>query len=175
MFENWEVSHIAYAVDDLETWMERYGQAIGGNWTSVLEYDLDWQTPKTGETRHVVARDAWLTGQTPPIELWDGPEGSPFHVPAGSHRFHHFGYWAEDMNTQVAQLQGIGYEVEHTPVLTPAAPATDGDFRGFVYLLHPDGIRVELHSASFKEGIRRWMNGGPRWLPDDVGLLSNDG
>lgn len=174
-FSNWEVSHIAYAVDDLEAWADRYQAALGGTRTSVLEYDLDWQDVRNGGTRHVVARDLWLTGQTPSLELWDGPEGSPFWVPPGTHQMHHIGYWAEDMNLQVAQLQSAGYEIEHTPVLTEKAPATDGDFRGFVYLLHPDGLRIELHSASFKEGIARWLGGGPRWLPTDVGLLKNDG
>lgn len=172
MDQQWEVSHIAYAVDRLENWMDTYGGAIGGEWTHILDFDTQWRSVLTGEVRHMVGRSVWLNGQHPPIELWEGGENSPFYVPPGTHQLHHIGIWGEDLPGKVASLEATGYELEYTPLVTEELPPTDGEFRGFAYMRHPDGIRVEIHSASFREGIKRWLAGGPRWLPGDKARLN---
>jgi catechol 2,3-dioxygenase-like lactoylglutathione lyase family enzyme len=173
MAKPWEVSHIAYAVDDLDVWMERYGRALGGRWTHILEFDTEWRSVLTNEVRNVIGRSAWLTGQNPPLELWEGGEGSPFVVPRGGHELHHIGYWGDDLPDMVNRLMSIGYQLEHTPLASAEHPPTDGEYRGFAYMLAPGGIRVEVHSGSYREGVTRWLAGGPRWLPGDAAAPPN--
>jgi hypothetical protein len=162
LISDWEIAHIAYAVDSIDDWMPRFSAAMGGRWTTRVTVESDWRASLTATTlRHVTGSCQWLSGPQPPIELWEGPKGSPWYQEAGSIELHHIGYWGIDLPTQVAQMSSMGYELEVTPGLTETLPATDGEYRGFAYLIAPGGMRIEIQRAADKPDIQRWLAGGP--------------
>ncbi|WP_176597989.1 VOC family protein [Sphingobium sp. 15-1] len=161
MITDWEMSHICYAVDNIDNWMDRFDEAMGGRWTKPLQVDAIWRTSLEGtETRHIQGRVRWLVGPSVPVELWEGPPGSPWNVPSGTMRFDHVCYWAFDMERQANQLGKLGFDLELTPQVSDGEPATDGPFRGFAYFRNAAGSRIELQRASDKPAMQRWMDGG---------------
>jgi len=154
--DTWEVAHIALAVDDLDRWMAIYGKLFPGRWTSVLVLDRPWLAPLTEEgTIQAKCRLAWRNGQSPTLELLEGPEGSPWYVEPGTHRLDHIGYWASDMQGQANLLLQAGYELEYTE-----PRSIDGKLVGFAYFRHPDGIRVELQASDERAAFEVWKDDG---------------
>ncbi|WP_033292430.1 VOC family protein [Amycolatopsis jejuensis] len=168
----WELGHIAYAVADLDAAMKQFQEAYDGHWADPVELNTDWKSARTGATEHVTGTAVWLVGPQPPIELWHGPAGGPFDVGSASIVQHHIGYFCPDLAGQIQRLQGLGYVVEFTPATGPDSPPTDGDFRGWAYLRHPDGSRIELQRAADKPGIERWLAGGPLRLDWSEGFFA---
>ncbi len=174
MFKNWELAHTAYAVDRLETWMPRFELAFGGTWTTPLVVEANWRTTLdgTGAVRQIKGTARWLVGPNPPIELWEGPPGSPWHVPPGTMRLDHLAYWGEDMEAQATQLETLGYHLELTPVVDGHDLATDGPYRGFANFKNAHGDRVEIQRAGDKPAVARWLAGGemePHYPTRDAG------
>ena len=112
------------------------------------------------ELRVLQGTARWLVGPNPPIELWEGPLGSPWHVPPGTMRLDHLGYWGVDMEAQAVQLEALGYGLEWTPVVNAHDLATDGPYRGFAYFKNAHGDRVEIQRAGDKPAMAKWLAGG---------------
>lgn len=152
--DDWEVAHIALAVDSLERWMPVYDNFLPGRWTSILTVDHQWETA-AGDTKQVRGRAVWRSGQAPPLEVWEGPPGSPWEVAFGEARIDHIGYWAYDLEGQAAALLSAGFELEYTP-----ARALDAELTGFGYFRHPQGFRIELQTSMDREAMRGWVEDG---------------
>jgi catechol 2,3-dioxygenase-like lactoylglutathione lyase family enzyme len=151
--EEWNVSHIAIVVADLDQAMADYSKALGGRWTSVRDVDFLMVSPQ-GDPYPIRGRVTWLTGHNPCIELLEGPPGSPWHVEPGVHKLDHFGYWGPDLDAQAAALAEAGYAIEYTiPQLEPDR------LRGFIYLRRPDGFRIEVHPEAERPHLERWLSG----------------
>lgn len=162
MLDRWEVAHIGVVVDDLERWMEVYDRLAPGHWTTIFRTDVEVVAPLTDSGRQrIVNRSAMWTGQNPPLELLEGPEGSAWHTPPGTQRLDHYGYWGFDLDAQGARLQEIGYQVEFT--LPSELP---GKLEFFGYFMHPEGLRVEIVSDAFRPQFERWLAGGPLSLAE---------
>ena len=142
--------------------MPRFERAFGGTWTTPLVVDAEWRTSldDSGTVQKVRGTARWLVGPNPPIELWEGLPGSPWHVPPGTMRLDHLGYWGVDMETQATQLEALGYGLELTPVVDGRDFATDGPYRGFAYFKNAHGDRVEIQRAGDKPAMARWLAGG---------------
>lgn len=152
--DDWEVAHIALAVDNLESWLPVFDAFLPGRWTSVLTVDHDWERVD-GTIERVHGRTVWRSGQTPPLEVWEGPEDSPWAMPAGQCRIDHIGYWAFDLPAQSKALLKGGFELEYT------MPREDGaEISGFGYFRHPRGFRVELQTSMDREAMRAWVEDG---------------
>lgn len=153
----WELSHIAFAVGDLDEAMQLFGRTMGAKFTKFMSIDQDFVAPLSpGGTVRAAGRGIWALGSSPPLELWQGAEGSPWYVPRGTHRLHHLSYWADDLVKRVEQLEGEGFALEHTMPSSKGARVA-----GFAYMLHPNGTRIELQSIRDKEPTARWVAGGP--------------
>ena len=154
--ESWEVAHIAIAVSNIEEAQAIYGGTLHNGQGPMIDIHHDWVAPLSPEgMKFAEGRAGWLLGSNPPIEILDGPEGSPWWMPEGQQRLHHVAYWAEDLDDQTAALVKSGFEVEYT-----MPPFDDGKMRGFAYLLHPNGMRVELQVATDKPAMAKWLGGG---------------
>jgi hypothetical protein len=152
----WELAHIGIAVGDLDAAVNSLSVPFGDNWRG-HSIDHDWLAPLAASNElHVRGRAMWAVGSNPPIELLEGAEGSPWHLPAGAQQIHHVSYWAPNLTTQVGILIDAGFLLEYT--MPPTSP---DEIRGFAYLINEKGVRIELQPESDKAGINRWLEGGP--------------
>jgi catechol 2,3-dioxygenase-like lactoylglutathione lyase family enzyme len=153
----WQVAHVCFAVNDLERAVERYSVLFGARWTPIVQVDDEWVAPLSPEgLERVRGRGIWALDPAPPVELFEGAEGSPWFVPPSGDRLDHVAYWAEDLDRQAQLLQQTGYRLEYT-----MPPFDDGHLRGFGYLVHAGGARIELQPATDKAAMEQWMAGVP--------------
>jgi catechol 2,3-dioxygenase-like lactoylglutathione lyase family enzyme len=157
--KEWEVSHICLAVDDLDTWVERYSAMLGTRWSSLVVIDDEWITA-SGERELIQGRGAWASGQSPWLELFEGALGSPWEIAPGQARLDHIGYWADDMDACAAQLVASGHVLEY------AMHPPENGLVGFAYYRHPTGIRVEIHEGRDREAFKRWVDHGEPLVVD---------
>jgi catechol 2,3-dioxygenase-like lactoylglutathione lyase family enzyme len=183
--DDWDISHICIAVDDLEAAMTMYSQAFGASkWGPLMEFsdDMDVASPLLGEQVSMVGlREIWslcgssvVTEQPPvappfaPLELAQAERFSPafsiWGCRDGRHYVHHIAYWVDDLEAESEHLLENGFARELT--IAPGDRA-----RGFAYHLSPTGMRVEIQSRSDKAAHARWLTTGEiklDWLPEGV-------
>jgi catechol 2,3-dioxygenase-like lactoylglutathione lyase family enzyme len=129
---------VGVLVEDLDAAREELGNALGLEWSDVVErVNGDWKI------RVCFAR------QGPPfLELIEGPPGSPWETTHGS-RIDHIGYWVDDIEAGKRRLADAGVAIEH-----------DGTKSGGVFTYHrgsKSGLRVELLDASGRAAFyERW-------------------
>jgi catechol 2,3-dioxygenase-like lactoylglutathione lyase family enzyme len=169
--DNWDISHICVAVDDLEAAMTMYSQSFGvDKWGPLLEFtedNMDVASPLLGDRVSMVGlREVWArSGSTvvtegppfAPLELAHAERFSPafsiWGCPDGRHYLHHICYWVDDLEAESAHLVEQSFARELT--MAPGDPA-----RGFAYHLSPTGMRVELMRREDKPAIARWLETG---------------
>jgi catechol 2,3-dioxygenase-like lactoylglutathione lyase family enzyme len=150
----WEIAHVCYVVNDLESAVERYSALYGTRWTEIVHVDDEWVAPLSAAgVERVRGRGIWAIDTSPPIELFEGPEGSPWYVPPDRERLDHVAYWAEDLDRQSQLLREAGYRLEYT------MPSEDGRMRGFGYHVNDGGARIELQTN--KAAMEKWIAGEP--------------
>lgn len=79
-----ELSHAAFTVGDLDEPMQ---VLLGG-------------------TVGAASRDICALASSPPFELWEEAEGSPWHVSCGPHCLHHLSYRADGLVRFEEQCEG---------------------------------------------------------------------
>jgi hypothetical protein len=141
-----------------------YGAFLGDRFTAITPIEFDWISPmRGGELAHVEGSVMFALGSDTPIELFSGPEGSPWYTPSGTQFLHHVAYWGDPLTAMSKQLEDAGFEIEFT-----MPPTTEGEVRGFAYHLHPSGFRIELQTVEDKAAMARW------WSGEDLSLAWED-
>jgi catechol 2,3-dioxygenase-like lactoylglutathione lyase family enzyme len=152
--DQWEMCHVAIAVDDLDRAMAHYASTVGVSFTEVLSFaDMPLTRPDGGPL-HTDIRVAWTVGNEPPLELMQGPAGSIWEVASGEHRIHHVAFWVDDLERESRLLEEGGMRLQLT--LEPGRPP-----KGMAYHVAPSGFRIELMRTEDRPAVDRWRNGEP--------------
>ena len=133
--------HIGIVTDDLGASMGQLAAALGVSWT----------TPGSGGKlfRGVVGRPqpqpvSCISHEGPVhIDLIKGEPGTIWE--ATGPRLHHFAYWTDDLEGDVARLVKEGWRLELT------MPGSGGEPTVFAYLIRDDGFRIELIDDAGRE------------------------
>jgi hypothetical protein len=126
--------HIGITTNDLDISMRELAHALGVSWTPP-------QTPPG--TYHTVEgvpqpRPKSCISKEGPVHL-DLIEGKPGTIwESNGPRLHHFAYWTDDLEGDVARLGTQGWRLEMT------LPDEAGRPTLFAYLRRDDGFRLEL-------------------------------
>ena len=126
--------HVGITTDDLGTSMREFASALGVSWT----------TPTAGPGLfHTVdgvpqPRPTSCVSREGPVHI-DLIEGKPGTIwESTGPRLHHFAYWTDDLEGDIARLAKLGWRLEMTK------PDIDGRPTLFAYLVRDDGLRLEL-------------------------------
>jgi hypothetical protein len=99
--------HVAFAVDDLEEGMAKFGDALNLSWNPIKNFE--------GENFHadgtpfvLKTRLTFATAGPCALELFESVPGTP-NEPAKGTVFHHMGYWTEDVSTERERLEQCGW------------------------------------------------------------------
>jgi catechol 2,3-dioxygenase-like lactoylglutathione lyase family enzyme len=152
--EQWEMCHVAIAVDDLDLAIARYARTLGVTFTERLSFAGMPLIRPDGGPLHTDVRVAWTVGNEPPLELMQGPPGSIWDVAPDEHRIHHIAFWVEDLERESGLLEESGMALQLT--LEPGRPP-----KGMAYHVAPSGMRVELMRTADRAAVQRWRDGGP--------------
>lgn len=99
--------HIAFAVDNLEDGMAKFGDAMNLRWNPIKNFEGQSAhadgTPFTLKTRLTFA-----TAGPCALELFESVPGTP-NEPATGTVFHHMGYWTENVSTERERLEQCGW------------------------------------------------------------------
>lgn len=149
-----EAYHVGFTVADLDATMEEFAELLNVSWASIQHRDLTVRTPE-GD----VNASFRFTYSTPAsgsalIELIEGPPGTPWDPGEDAARFHHVGFWDDELAGTVGRLASAGIEMEAGMV------GPDGSHLGFSYHQLPNGPRIELVDASRRPGFQAWLAGG---------------
>jgi catechol 2,3-dioxygenase-like lactoylglutathione lyase family enzyme len=180
LIDHWDMAHICFAVDDLDSAMARYTESFGLEWGPILEYSSEGLVLSPTNTMPIpsIAPGLGTTASLDGLrEVWSvnggtkGPEGLPIpsielaHARAFSPSFtiwgctpgqeyvHHIAYWVDDIEAESRHLIDRGFTVELTQ--------PPGDvLRGYGYLRSPGGLRIELEKRARKGPIAQWFATG---------------
>ena len=126
--------HIGITTDDLAGSMHVLAGALGVSWTEPssgpgLFHTVDG-VPQPRPTS-CVSREGPVH-----VDLIEGQPGTIWE--ASGARVHHFAYWTDDLEGDIARLAEQGWRLEMT------RPDADGRPTQFAYLIRADGFRLEL-------------------------------
>jgi catechol 2,3-dioxygenase-like lactoylglutathione lyase family enzyme len=143
--------HVGVVVGDLEPAMEQLASSFGTEWSTVLEREVPIHVVGGDESSRV----RWVAsrGGPPQWEVIEAQSGlwSVAANPGGG--LHHLAYWSDDIEGDSAELQAQGYRLE----------AWGDDEHGvtrFIYLLGPNGLRIEIGAVETKDAWEEWTSGG---------------
>ncbi|WP_067794614.1 VOC family protein [Actinomadura formosensis] len=94
--------HIAFALDNLEEGMERFGAALNLDWLPVKHY-VGESVDQNGRPYTLKTRLTFATAGPCALELFERVPGTP-NEPAKGTAFHHMGYWTEDLSKERERL-----------------------------------------------------------------------
>jgi hypothetical protein len=143
--------HVAFAVDELEAGMERFGSALNLDWLPIKTFrgesvDVDG-SPYVLQTRLTFA-----TAGPCALELFESVPGTP-NEPAAGTVFHHMGYWTGDLRTERVRLEDCGWGHRGGP--------TGSDSRA-AFFASSLGIFFEAcNSAIARPGLEKYYPSGP--------------
>lgn len=146
-----ELWHVGLVVPDLDAAIARMTVGLGVRWSSVLEREVPVEVGGAVEQPMARVRWAFTTGN-PSYEVIEASSGYWGHG-ADRPAVHHLGYWTSDLDRDSAALRSQGYEVE-------ALGRDDAGEVRFVYLLAPEGFRVELCPDWARPAWEEWMATG---------------
>ena len=131
-------------VDDLEGAMSELTEALGLDWTDIVDTEFD----------HTPLR-VTMSRQGPPyFELIQAPAGSAWDARGGS-TLDHVAYWSNEFDADRRRLESAGMPV-----------VLDGQRVGRkmnYHALPKSGFRIEIFDGADRDGFRQ------RWGFDDVG------
>ncbi|EYT57139.1 VOC family protein [Microbacterium sp. UCD-TDU] len=143
--------HVGIVVDDLDRAIERSRNDMDLAWTSVLQRDVTITRGGREETSPV--RWAASCAQAPQWEMIEAATGIWSTTDTDGEALHHLAYWSDDLEADAASLEAAGY--------TREAHGTDEEGRiRFVYLISPEGVRIELGATWSKPAWDDWVAGG---------------
>ncbi|MGC0422725.1 VOC family protein [Embleya sp. AB8] len=159
-----EVFHVAYAVGDLTEAADSLIALNGGTVTEPVPIEALVVAPALSvDPVRVGGRLCWMPAAEPPVELWEGGAESPWSCPAGGMRFHHIGYYVDDLDAAARGLEEQGFTLDLTPY-------HDGEgILGFAYFRNPGGLRIEIQNIDDKPAMDAWLRGEPlqvRWFAE---------
>ncbi len=136
--------HTGFVVPSLDAAMEEFSRVLGLEWREVREATLRIPNRRgamiEGTSRFVHSQGA------PSIELF---EGIPDTILEGGDRprFHHIGFWADDLRTCSAHVDACGWAYLHdaTAVTPPPAAFHEAPF-GFLELWNVDYPRGDYYA-----------------------------
>jgi len=149
-----EAYHVGFTVADLEATMTEFEQLLGVRWAAPQQRDLSVRTRK-GDLQ-ARFRFTYSTPASGPalIELIEGPAGSPWDPGDEAARFHHVGFWDDELAATVARLDTAGASFDAGMVDDDDAPI------GFAYHQLTHGPRIELVDAARRSNFHAWLAGG---------------
>jgi hypothetical protein len=99
--------HIAFAVDDLDEAMAKFGEALNLTWTPVKTFE--GQNSHADDTPFLLrTRLTFATAGPCALELFESVPGTP-NEPAKGTVFHHMGYWTQDVGAERERLEQCGW------------------------------------------------------------------
>ncbi|MDT0465021.1 VOC family protein [Streptomyces gibsoniae] len=134
--------HVGFAVPDLSAAMRELRVAVG----------VEWAEPRPGRIGGRDFRIVFSRPGPPFVELIEGGPGSPWDASAGP-RFHHLGYWTDDIGAGVRRLEKQGFPAEFSgcPFGRPYA----------YHHLKSIGVNIELVDAVLQpDFLAAWQPGG---------------
>lgn len=149
-----EAYHVGFAVADLDATMTEFSELLGVDWAAPQQRDLPVRT-RQGEirARFRFTYSTPMSGQAL-IELIEGPPDTPWDPGDDAARFHHVGFWDDELAATVARLDAAGASYDAGMVDEDGAPV------GFAYHQLSHGPRVELVDASRRANFQAWLAGG---------------
>jgi catechol 2,3-dioxygenase-like lactoylglutathione lyase family enzyme len=148
-FEN--LWHVGVVVGDVESAQEQLSSAFGHEWSSILEREVPVHLVGGSESGRV----RWTASRTgrPQWEVIEAETGL-WSLGANSGRgLHHLAYWSDDLDGDSSALQAAGYRLE-------AWGADEHGVTRFIYLLGPNGVRIEIGALETKAAWEEWTSGG---------------
>ncbi|MCC6270232.1 MAG: VOC family protein [Microbacteriaceae bacterium] len=143
--------HVGIVVRDIDTAMTELSASHGHKWTTVQDQEVSVLVG--GERQNSRVRWAASSGESPDWEIIESRAGIWSLDHNNGQALHHIAYWSDDLESDVARLERLGYRVE--------ASGTDTDNRlRFAYLISPSGIRIEFGATYTREAWDDWITGG---------------
>lgn len=149
-----EAYHVGFVVADLDATMTEFSDLLAVTWAAPQQRDLPVRT-REGDihARFRFTYSTPMSGQTL-IELIEGPSGSPWDPGDDTARFHHIGFWDDELAATVARLDAAGASYDAGMIDDDGAPV------GFAYHQLAQGPRIELVDASRRASFQAWLAGG---------------
>ena len=144
------ISHTALAVPDLDTAMSVYGNALGLTWARPQQRAMSIRVA-AGDLRTEI-RFTYSRQGPPYLELIEGAAGTIWAPVSG---LHHVGLWSHQLETDAAQLEHRGMDLEVAGLSRSGEQPS-----GFTYHRSAHGLRVELVDAAARAAFERWLAGG---------------
>jgi catechol 2,3-dioxygenase-like lactoylglutathione lyase family enzyme len=166
--DKWDIAHIALVVDDLEAAMTQYADALGFEWSSIIELPPELETKSDvfeGGVSHdglraVLSRSGSAAvgdGVFAPLELAHAAPSTPASMmwgcPGGRHFIHHVAYYVDDVDAESAHLRAQGFAREWY------VEREDGRLE-MVYHRAANGMRFELQDMSIKQRATEFLTHG---------------
>ncbi|MGF0310767.1 MULTISPECIES: VOC family protein [Nocardiaceae] len=128
-----QLYHVCFAVQDLDAAMSDLSATTGAR----------WRAPRTGTLGEWTYRIVFSVA-APHFELIEGPPGSPWDCTTGP-RFHHLGFWSDNMDLDRTALDGVGQTVfDACPLGRPFS----------YHRIDSIGANIELVDRSAEPGFR---------------------
>jgi catechol 2,3-dioxygenase-like lactoylglutathione lyase family enzyme len=147
--------HVGVVVDRLETALEELSRAFGHDWSTILEREVPVHVVRAAGAGEESSHVRWAASRQgrPQWEVIEAESGLWSVAENPGHGLHHLAYWSDDLDADSRSLQDAGYRLD--------AWGTDehGATR-FVYLLGPNGMRIELGAEETKPAWEEWTSGG---------------
>lgn len=143
--------HVGLVVGGLEAAQEQLGAAFGHEWSTILEREVPVHLVDRGQSSRV--RWSASRGGRPQWEVIEAESGLWSVGENPGRGLHHLAYWSDDLTGDGAALQASGYELE----------AWGDDEHGvtrFLYLLGPNGLRIEIGAVETRPAWEEWTSGG---------------
>ncbi|WP_040830614.1 VOC family protein [Nocardia jiangxiensis] len=143
--------HVAFAVDDLEEAMEKFGTALNLDWLPIKNFSAE-SAYADGTPFRLTTRLTFATAGPCALELFERVPGTP-NEPAQGTIFHHMGYWTGDLNQERERLAQCGWSC--------SGGLTTSDSRA-AFFSSSLGIFLEgCNSTIQRPGLQKYYPGGP--------------
>jgi hypothetical protein len=140
--------HTAMVVEDIDGSMQELTGLFGLRWSPRIDTEVPIWSPDGGV--EPMRFEAVYSVESPHLELIAAVPGTIWG--AGSRPIHHFGYWADDLVAESAELEKHGLSCV-------AGAMVDGVLFGFAYHATRDGLLVELVDRSAFPDWEGFLNG----------------
>jgi hypothetical protein len=153
--------HVAFAVDNLEEAMSRFGAALNvGDWLPVKTVSAE-SVDGDGKPYRIDTRLTFATAGPCALELFEAQPGTP-NAPAKGTVFHHMGYWTDDLGKERTRLEQCGWSHRGNRATSESRAA---------FFAGPLGIVFEacnVHAG--RPGLEKYYPGGPTGIrqPDQI-------
>ena len=158
--DNWEIGHIAIAVENIEFAMASYSAALGVEWGTPIELaetlvrsDVYPDGVQMAGVREVMSCNGGnvLTNALQLVQAGPSPSSAAiWGCPDGRHYVHHIAYWVDDFEAECDHLRSHGYVAE-TYFLDPTSVID--------FVAPGGGPRFEIHDRDVKARLTK------SWLP----------